>query len=287
MSMAIIRLPWVKAIHPKTVFVLGGGGNLGAIQVGMLKAVIERGIAPDEIVGCSVGAINAAAVAASPTVEGMERLRDLWLTVPDTAMASSRFEAIRLLTTRGNALQPNNGLRMLLESLLEHDRFEQFKVPFHVVATALRTGREEWFSKGDVIGPILASAALPGVFPPVTVNGQTYIDGGVVNNVPISKAYELEATRVVVFHVGNFERPRPEPKRPIDVMIQAFSIARGSRFHIDLTKDAPAGVELIVLPGVNPGKLKYNDFTRSSQLIERGYATTAAHLDSIEMAAAR
>lgn len=285
--MAIIRLPWVKATPPKTVFVLGGGGNLGAIQVGMLKAVLDHGIVPDEIVGCSVGAINAAALAADPTPQGMDRLRDLWLTVPETAMASSRFEAIRLLTTRGNALQPNNGLKMLLESLLEHRRFEDFVVPFHVVATALKSGREEWFSKGDVVGPILASAALPGVFPPVTVNGQPYIDGGVLNNVPISKAYELDATRVVVFHVGNFERPRPEPKRPIDVMIQAFSIARGSRFHLDLTKDAPAGVELIVLPGVNPGKLKYNDFTRSNQLIERGYATTAAHLDGIEVAAAR
>ncbi|HVM08679.1 MAG TPA: patatin-like phospholipase family protein [Acidimicrobiales bacterium] len=283
---AIIRLPWVKTPQAKTVFVLGGGGNLGAIQVGMLRAVVERGIAPDEIVGCSVGAINASALASDPTVEGIHRLQELWLTVPDTAMAATRFEALRLLT-RGTALQPNSGLRMLIEEMLEHRRFEEFPVPFHVVATSMRTGHERWFSEGDVVGPILASAALPGVFPPVTINGETFIDGGVVNNVPISKAYDLRATRVVVFHVGNFERARPEPKRPIDVMIQAFSIARGHRFHLDLTSSAPDGVELLVLPGVNPGKLRYNDFSRSTELIERGYEATAAHLDTVDLAIAR
>lgn len=284
--MAIIRLPWVKPPTPKTVFVLGGGGNLGAVQVGMLKAVLERGIVPDEIVGCSVGAINAAAVAADPTAAGADQLAELWRTVPETAMGSGRFEAVRLLT-RGTALQPNGGLRALLEQLLPVQRFEDLAVAAHVIATSMRTGREAWFSRGDLVAPILASAALPGVFPPVTIDGEAYIDGGVVDNVPITKAYDLDATRVVVFHVGNFERPRPAPKRPIDVMIQAFSIARSYRFHVDVTRAVPDGVELIVVPGVNPGKLKYNDFSRSADLVARGYAAAAAHLDGIQVAAAR
>ena len=285
-EMAIIRLPWVKTPQPKTVFVLGGGGNLGAIQVGMLQAVVERGIVPDEIVACSVGAINAAALAADPTPAGLERLEELWLTVPETAMAQTRFEAIRLLTHRGSALQSNFGLRGLLETMIVHRRFEDFPIPFHVVTTSMRTGREHWFSTGDVLAPILASAALPGVFPPVSILGENFIDGGVVNNVPISKAYELEATRVVVFHVGNFERPRPTPRRPLDVMIQAFSIARGLRFQLDVATTPPPGVELLVLPGVNPGKLKYNDFSRSAELARRGRAATTAYLDSLTAAAA-
>lgn len=284
--MAIIRLPWVKPPSPKTVFVLGGGGNLGAVQVGMLKAVLERGIVPDEIVGCSVGAINAAALAADPSVEGADHLAELWRTAPETAMAGGRFEAVRLLT-RGTALQPNGALRSLLEQFLPVQRFDELAVAVHVIATSMRSGREVWFSRGDLLAPVLASAALPGVFPPVTIDGESYIDGGVVDNVPITKAYDLGAARVVVFHVGNFERPRPEPKRPIDVMIQAFSIARSYRFHVDLTRAVPDGVELIVVPGVNPGKLKYNDFSRSADLIARGYAAAAAHLDGIEVAAAR
>ncbi|HEX7166588.1 MAG TPA: patatin-like phospholipase family protein [Acidimicrobiales bacterium] len=286
--MAILRLPWVRAAPSRTVFVLGGGGNLGAIQVGMLQAVIERGIVPDAVVGCSVGAINAVAIACDPTAAGVERLRSLWLEVPETAMAGAgRFEAIRLLTHRGTSLQSNESLRQLLESTLPHRRFEEFPVPVHVVATSLTTGRGRWFSSGEVVGPVLASAALPGVFPPVDIDGDSYIDGGVVDNVPISKAYELAATRVVVFHVGNFERTRPAPKRPIDVMVQAFSIARGFRFHLELEKAPPEGVELVVLPGVNPGKLRYNDFTRSLELIERGRAAAAAYLDSETLAVAR
>src|SRR5687768_13779678 len=93
--MSILHLPWARrtddtegtenagATTPKTAFVLGGGGNLGAIQVGMLQAVMERGIKPDVVVGCSVGAINAAAVAANPTVSGIELLRDIWISIRD------------------------------------------------------------------------------------------------------------------------------------------------------------------------------------------------------------
>jgi len=284
---AIIRLPWVRQPLPKTVFVLGGGGNLGAIQVGMLQAAIERGIVPDEIVGCSAGAINAAALAADPSLDGVQRLRQVWSSVGESVLGSSgRLDALRLLAHRGPALQPNDGLRELLESSLPYRRFEELEVPLHVVATSLRTGRERWFSSsGDVVPAVMASAALPGVFPPLVLDGELLIDGAVVNNVPISRAYELGADRVVVFHVGNFERARPLPKRPIDVIVQALSIARGYRFHLDTAVSAPEGVELLVLPGVDPGKLRYNDFSRSTELIERGRATAAAFLDLRDAAA--
>lgn len=276
--MAIVRLPWVRPAPPRTVFVLGGGGNLGAIQVGMLQAVLEHGIVPDALVACSAGAINAAAIAADPTTAGVRRLAELWQTVPERAMATGRFEAVRLLTHRGTGLQDNSGLRALLEEMLPFERFEDSPLPLHVVATSLHSGRERWFSSGPLLPAILASAALPGVFPPVTLNGEVLIDGGVVNNVPVSKAFDLGATRVVVFHVGNFARPRPLPRRPIDVMIQAFSIARSARFHIDLERGAPPGVEMIVIPGVDPGRLRYNDFSRSTHLIARGRDAAASYL---------
>src|SRR5436305_382291 len=119
-------------------------------------------------------------------------------------------------------------------------------VPLHVVATSLRTGREVWFSTGPVIEAILASAALPGVFPPVELDGDAFIDGGVVDNVPMSRAFELRVPSVYVLHPGNFARPRPQPRRPVDVLLQAFSIARNHRFFSEA--DAPPeGVELIKL----------------------------------------
>jgi NTE family protein len=278
---AIIRLPWVRQPAHKTVFVLGGGGNLGAVQVGMLHAAIERGIVPDEIVGCSAGAINAAALACDPTLGGIELLRRVWSSVGDSVLGSAgRLDALRLLAHRGPSLQPNDGLRRLLETSLPHHRFEDLDVPLHVVATSLRTGRERWFSSsGDIVRAVLASAALPGVLPPVVVDGELLIDGAVVDNVPISRAYDLGADRVVVFHVGNFQRARPLPKRPIDVIVQALSIARGYRSHLDTLAAAPEGVELIVLPGIDPGKLRYNDFSRSGELVERGRTAAGAFLD--------
>lgn len=284
--MAILhpRRPWRQA--PRTVFVLGGGGNLGALQVGMLQAVLERGIVPDEIVGCSAGALNAAMLAADPTADGLDRLRSLWMhNQQDIVAPFSKFDGVRLLTHRGNALQSNAGLRRLLETTLPHRRFEDFPVPFHVVATSLVTNSERWFSAGDVIEPILASAALPAIFPPIEIDGDVLIDGGVLNNVPVSKAHQLEPDRIYVFHVGNFSRPRPAPKKPIDVLLQAFSITRSYRFETETAQPPAPGVEVMVLPSVDPGKLKYNDFSRSAELIERGRAATSTYLDTTAVAA--
>lgn len=265
---------------PRTVFVLGGGGNLGAIQVGMLQAALDRGIVPDEIVGCSIGAINGAAIAAEPSTDGVERLKRLWVASTHSIVAPvNKLDGVRLLTNRGPSLQSNAALRGLLETQLAARRFEDLPVPMHVVATSLTHQAERWFSKGDLIEPLLASAALPAIFPPVVIDGDVLVDGGVLDNVPISRAYELAPSRVVVFHVGNFDRPRPAPKRPVDVLLQAFSLSRSYRFSHEVKREPPEGVELVVLPSINPGRIRYNDFTKSPELIERGRAATAAFLD--------
>ena len=284
-AMTVYRLPGM-ASEGGTAIVLGGGGNLGATQVGMLRALLERGVQPDLLVGCSVGALNAAGLAAEPNLAGVERLEEVWRNLNGEAIvASGRLSALWLLTRKYRSLQPNDGLRQLIEQWLPFRRFEEARIPFHVVATSLRTGGERWFSRGPVVDPILASAALPAVFPPVEINGEMLIDGAVVNNVPISKAVELGAKRIYVLHVGNFERPRRAPKRPLDALLQSFSIARNFRFHHETDTHAGAA-ELIVVPGVDPGTVKYNDFGRSRELIERAYRSTAAWLDTSARAAA-
>jgi NTE family protein len=250
----------------------------------MLRALMERGILPDEVVGCSVGAINAAAVAADPTVQGIDRLEEMWSQLDGEAICpSGRLSGLLLMTRKYRALQSNSGLRSLLEASLPYSRFEEAKIPFHVVATSMQTGRERWFSAGDIIEPILASAALPALFPPVVIDGEKLIDGAIVDNVPMSKAIALGADRVVVLHVGNFDRPRPEPKRPIDALLQSFSIARNYRF-LHESQNPPEGVEIMVLPGVDPGPLKHNDFGQSGRLIARAHAATATYLDVTEQA---
>ena len=266
--------------RPGTAFVLGGGGNLGAIQVGMLRALVERGIVPDHLVGCSVGSLNAAALAAEPSLATVDALEDTWRTLDGEAIVSSgRLSAIWLLTRKYRSLQPNDGLRRLIERALPYRRFEEARVPLHIVATSLRTGRECWFDSGSVVEPILASAALPAVFPPVEIGGELLIDGAVVNNVPISRALQLGAERIFVLHVGNFDRPRRAPKRPLDALLQSFSIARNFRFHHE-TSAVPPDTEVIVVPGVDPGAMRFNDFGQSRKLIERAHRSTATFLDA-------
>ena len=272
---------------PRTAFVLGGGGNLGAIQVGMLQALLRRDIQPDVIVGCSVGAVNGAAIAADPSAEGAERLGAVWNAIDGADLfPTTGLSSLWALAKRGTALGRNDGLRRLVASSLQATKFEETVVPLHVVATSLRTGAERWFSTGPIVEPILASAALPAIFPPVEIDGELHVDGGVVDNVPISKAVSLGATRVYVCHVGNFDRPRAEPKRPVDVLLQSFSIARNHRFVSEAAQAWP-GVDLVVLPGVDPGRIGRSDFRRSTELIRRGRDAAAAFLDAEVLREAR
>jgi NTE family protein len=266
--------------RPTTAFVLGGGGNLGAIQVGMLRALYEHGARPDALFGCSVGAINGAVLAGDPTMEGVERLADVWRDLDgDVICPPGRLSGLLLLTRKYRSLQSNDALRHLLEQAVSYRLMEEAAIPFEVVATSLYTGREQWFHTGPVIEAVLASCALPAVLPPVEINGERFIDGAVVDNVPISRAVAAGATRIYVLHVGNFERPRPEPKRPIDALLQSFSIARSYRFQMESRTPLP-GVELIVLPSIDPGPVRPNDFGKSRLLMERAYAAATVHLEA-------
>ncbi len=269
---------------PRTAFVFSGGGNLGAIQVGQVLALLERGIVPDAVIGCSVGALNAAAIAAEPTVEQAVRLATLWkgLHREDIFPSTRRGRGPWLYIRNGVSAYADDGLRGLIDRWMTGSkRFEDFTARLAVVATSLRTGLEHWFESGDVSLPLLASTALPGAFPPVDIDGDTYIDGGVVNNIPISKAFEMKANRVYVLDVGNHEEQRPAPKRPYEVLMQAVNIARAYRFRIE-REHVPDGVEMIRMPTIDIGKLRYDDFSKSADLIERAYRASVSFLDGLE-----
>src|SRR5439155_21396548 len=170
--------------RPRTAFVLGGGGNLGAVQVGMVRALIEHGIKPDVILGCSVGALNGAAIAGDPSIAGAERLANIWcnLRSGEVFPATGITSVVALLRKGRHSLGSNTGLRRLVEELATFRTFEEATVPFQVVATSLTTGSERWFHSGPILEPILASAALPAVFPPVKIDGELHVDGAVVDN---------------------------------------------------------------------------------------------------------
>ena len=236
--------------QPRTAFVLGGGGALGAVEVGMLGALLERDITPDLVLGTSVGALNGAFVAQDPTPDVVDRLTGLW----ETVAASSRevygdrpLRAVRRAVATGTHVWSSKPLATRLREELGEVTFADLAVPLQVCAAHIERAAEHWFDTGDVVDAVVASAAVPGLLPPKEIDGEHYLDGGIVNSVPVARAHQLGATRVFVLQVGRMERPLSAPRRPWDVARVSFEIARRHRFNREMS-ELPESVEAHVLP---------------------------------------
>jgi len=230
-------------------FVLGGGGVRGAVQIGMLRALLESGIRPDLVVGTSIGAINGALVASDPTPAVIERLLDAWTSPEANAVYGdslfSQFTRIVKTKTHLNSPAP---LRHLLERSLGADtRFEDLPVRLRVVAASIERAAEHVFESGPLIEAILASASVPGLLPPTRIGDEHFIDGGIVNSIPISQAVDAGARTVFVLQVGRIETPLVAPRSAVDTARVAFEIARRHRYARDVAT-LPEGVALHVLP---------------------------------------
>lgn len=264
---------------PRTAFVLSGGGNQGVAQVGMLRALVERDIVPDVVVGASAGAINGAAVAADPTPANMERLAELWRELhTDDIFPGSRLSRAWNVLRRADHLFSNDGLQALID-LLPVDRFDELQVPLRIVATDFDTGEEIVLAAGPVREAILASTALPGIFPPIHHGPLTLIDGGVVNNVPIRHAFMGPVDRIYVLNVTGAVTDAP-PRTPLDVTLRAFAIARNRRYQLE-RQIVPAHVEVVELPRPDDGRSIF-DFAGADIIIEEAYALAVQHLDGME-----
>jgi NTE family protein len=233
-----------------TAFVLGGGGVLGAVEVGMLRALLERDVRPDLVLGTSIGAFNGALVASQPEPAVIERLTELWASVGsgrEAGYGDRPLRTVRRAVKYGTHLWSAEPLRQRLEDELGDLTFEELPVPFQVCAASIERAAEHWFSTGRVVDAVVASAAVPGLLPPAKVGDEHYLDGGIVNSVPLGRAVELGATRVFVLQVGRFDRPLTAPRRPWEVARVSFEIARRHRFVRELA-ELPDGVECHVLP---------------------------------------
>lgn len=271
---------------PRTAFVLGGGGILGAAEVGMLGALLEAGITPDLVVGTSIGAVNGALLAADPTPAAVRRLEALWLQAvtrgPLRRNLRDRMSA--LAATRARAAAHPGPLRRLLAENLPVQRIEELPITFACVASCIERAAEHWFTSGPIVPAVLASAALPGIFPAVEIDGEHFLDGGLVNSIPLDRARKMGAQRVFVLQVGRIEQPLAPPENPWEVAIVAFEVARRARFHAAMARSRES-IEVHVLPtgGLGPRATERANFdlfdtSRVEERISAARGATAAYL---------
>ncbi len=142
-------------------------------------------------------------------------------------------------------------------------------IPVEVVATSLTDGRERWFTYGPALDAVLASCAIPAIFPPVEIDGERYIDGAVVNNVPIRRAIDAGATRIVVLLCTPPVYTPQLPKRPVEAMLNALLISIHARFGREMAQ-LPPGVEVILCSGIEGGSRDFDDFSTTEALIAQG-----------------
>jgi NTE family protein len=262
-----------------TAFVLAGGGSRGAVQVGMLAELVDRGIRADRVYGASVGAINGAGYCGDPTPRGMDHLQEVWRELTgEIVFPRTRVHGPWTYFQQRPSVHPNSGLRGVVENGITFENIEDAPVPFEVVTTSMTDGRERWISEGPAVDALLASAAIPAMFPPVVIDGETLIDGGVVDNVPISRAIAAGATRIYVLLCGPLHYRPAQPRRPVEAVLTAFFVAIHARFARELTF-LPPGVEVIVFSGGGEPSADYRDFSATSELIEEGRAEVARVLD--------
>lgn len=260
-------------------FVLSGGANLGSIQAGMIEALIDAGVVPDVLVGTSIGAANAAFLAADPSPQRARALSDLWRRVRARDIFPLNPVGVARALFREAALFPVRPWRRLLEREIPFERIEEAAVPLRIIATGFEDGATVVFDAGSVVDAVLASTALPGVFPPHCIGDVHYLDGGLSDLVPLTPAIEAGANTIYILSVG-FPCPPPAQHRSARaVLMHSIGLLLSQRIRLDAL-DLPThhpSVKLIQIPPVCT-QVGLRDFSRSGMLIERARDQTARFL---------
>lgn len=262
--------------HPKTAFVFSGGGSLGAVQVGMLQALSRAQVPVDLLVGASVGALNGAFYADDPSPDGADRLAQLWRGLqrrdifPLTLLAGLRA----LLSGSDHLVQPDK-LRQIIGAALRMRRVEEARLPLHIMTTDVLSGAEHLISSGDVDTALLASTAIPVVFPQVTIGTHHLMDGGVSSNTPIASAVALGAERIVVLPTGSSCALREPPRNMAALALHVMTLMNMRQLDRDVQQYAEQA-RIVVVPPLCPLSVSVFDFSHTAALIERAARQTHA-----------
>jgi NTE family protein len=258
----------------KTAFVIAGGGSLGAVQVGMLKALQAAGIRPDMVAGVSVGSLNAYCYACDPTADGIAMLERIWLGIrrSDVFPSPGVRGLWRIVRSADHLLEPTR-LAQLLDARLPAREFEATRLPCYVVANDVLTGTAVTLSRGPVIPALLASTAIPGLFPPIAIDGRLLNDGGFAYQAPFEAVLAAGATRLYVLPTGYSCARRHPPRSAISHALNAVNQLSISKL-IGAIQYFSRERDVRVVPPLCPMEVSPLDFNHTAELIQRAEAQT-------------
>ncbi len=270
---------WVAG--PGWGLILTGGANWGAVQAGAAKALFERGFAPEVIVGVSVGAINGAYLAARPTLAGTDELIDLWERADAHSIFGGRLAHLRELAgvLFGDAAFSNRALGSFLEDSLPAHRFDETATPLAVVASELTTGTPRLLTSGDLIQAVLASGAIPGVFPPVDIDGERLFDGAITDPFPLHVLLEHGIHKVMVVEAGRPCGCDNDLGHTSNLIQRAITVVMQDRMDL-LMQLAPPDVELVRLGRVCHTETPITDLSHAGLRVHVGYTEAVGILDA-------
>jgi len=264
-------------------YVLGGGGSLGAVQVGMLQALGERDVAPDIVAGTSVGSLNGAVVALDPK-SAANRLSHLWARLTkDRVFPGGLLAQARTLQHTRTHLFPSTGLSGVISEFIGTElTFADLALPFAAVSTDIATARPHVMRAGLLLPALLASSAIPGIYPPVELASMRLYDGGLVANVPMRQAVAMGARSLVVLDC-NFPGSVPEISGSIaEVLFFTVMVTMRSQAVLEaplVARDVP----VVYLHGPEPQRLSPLDFRRTGTLIESAYEAARSFLTDLRI----
>jgi NTE family protein len=256
-------------------FALSGGGNLGAMQAGSMRALVEAGIEPGLVAGASIGALNAAFCATHPGIDGCVRLQSAWSDIRRKDVF--RFELSRVVAGflgLRDHLVTTRRLQAIIHEWLGIERIEEATLPFVAVATDALTGEVVVMSRGEIASALLASAAIPGIFPPVRREGRWLVDGSLSAGCPAAEALELGADVVYAFMTTTAPRRRP-PRGAVAAAMNSVSFLtakmQASRLDQAARSAEARGGVVHHVPSPFPEAPSPFDFAQGAALSSAGY----------------
>jgi NTE family protein len=244
----------------------------------MLVELARASVRPDLIVGVSAGALNGAFLAFDPSIEMVERMADIWSRVRTRDVIGLSVGSLLGIVGLRGYLANSRGLQRLLERELPYRQFEGARIPLHVVAADQRTGDEVLLSKGELVAAVLASTAIPGVFPAVSIDGRLLVDGVVATGTPISTAVRLGATRLIVLPCGFTCVESAIPRHPIGRAMHAITLLGARQLRQDFARYRE-NARLHLVPPLCPLAQSSYDYSHGASLIAAARESTRRWLD--------